>query len=511
VKFRPSFPRYWKDESSRQIVQPTAQINLRNGTEKVPFSLELETADGYDCGMQALRCLTLLALLAGAAFGQITVTPPPAFEVADVHVSATTATPFMRGGVLRGSRYEMHTATMLDLIRTAYGVDAEKVVGGPNWLESDRFDVIAKAPASATPETAKLMLQALLADRFKLVVHTDSKPIPVFVLAMGKGKPKLKEAADSGKTGCEPQQQNPEPGTIPQAILVCRNITMEAFAQVLRGMAGAYMTSPVVDSTGLKGNWDFDIKWTARALLPRAGADGITIFDAVDKQLGLKLESQKVPAQVIVVDSVNQKPTENPSGVTQLAPAAPSEFEVAEIKPSAPGAMQNGRMQNGRLDLQAFPLKMLIQVAWSINGDEMLAGVPKWMESARFDVIAKASTSGPDPQVDIDALRLMLRALLEDRFKLKTHTENRPLEAYTLTAVKPKLKKADPSNRTSTKEGPAPGAKDPRETNPVLNRVVTFQNTTMAQFAEQLQRVAGGYIHSPVMDATGSMARGTSP
>ena len=75
---------------------------------------------------------------------------------------------------------------MVDLIRTAYGVDADKVLGGPSWLESDRFDVIAKAPPSATPETAKLMLQALLAERFKLVVHTDSHALPGFVLTVGK-------------------------------------------------------------------------------------------------------------------------------------------------------------------------------------------------------------------------------------------------------------------------------------------------------------------------------------
>jgi len=71
---------------------------------------------------------------------------------------------------------------MVDLIRTAYGVDPEKVVGGPHWVEFDRFDVIAPAPSNMPPETLKLMLQALLADRFKLVVHNDTQPISGFVL-----------------------------------------------------------------------------------------------------------------------------------------------------------------------------------------------------------------------------------------------------------------------------------------------------------------------------------------
>ena len=347
------------------------------------------------------------------------------------------------------------------------------------------------------------MLQALLTNRFKLAVHNDSKPMPVFVLSMGKGKPKLKEAEGSENMGCQGQPQNSAPGTTPYAVVQCRNMTMEGFAANLRRMAGAYVTSPVVDSTGLKGAWDFDIKWTARVLLSQAGADGITIFDAVDKQLGLKLEAQKMPTPVIVVDSVSRKPTDNPPGVAQsLPPPPPAEFEVADVKPSMPDAKRMARIQNGRVDVHSFPLKNLIMIAWDLNGDELLAGAPKWLDSARFDIVAKASTSGPGEQVDIDALRLMLRALLADRFKLATHTEDRPVSAYSLVAVKPKLKKADPSNRTGCKEGAGPDAKDPRDANPILSRLITCQNMTMAEFAERLQGLAPGYIHTPVVDAT---------
>jgi len=452
--------------------------------------------------LRAFACITV-ALLSGAAFGQ-TAEPAPAFEIADVHASAPSTRTYMSGGVLRGGRYDLRNATMVDLIATAYGVDGDKVQGGPSWLETDRFDVLAKAPSGATPETVKPMLQALLADRFKLVVHKDSKQMPAFVLSLGKGKPKLKEAEGSGNSGCQPVQQNPQPGTIPNAMMACRNMTMEAFALNLRFMAGAYITTNVVDSTGLKGSWDFDLTWTARALLSQVGGDGITIFDAVDKQLGLKLDSQKVATPVIVVESVNQKPTDNPPGVTQkLPPPPPDEFEVADIKPSRPDERQNGKMQSGRLDLQGFPLKFLIFIAWDINSDDLIAGAPKWMDTAKFDVVAKASTVGATPQVDIDSLRLMLRSLLADRFKLATHMEERPINAYTLVAAKPKLKPADASNRTGCKEGPAPGTKDPRDANPILSRLLTCQNMTMKQFAEQLPSLASGYIHSAVVDATG--------
>lgn len=449
--------------------------------------------------------IALLALTAGFAFGQL-ADAPPAFDLADVHASAPTTNPFARGGVMRGGRYEVRTATLVDLIRMAYNVDADKVVGGPSWLETDRFDVIAKAPAATTAETARLMLQRLLADRFKLVVHTDTKPLSVFVLSLGKGKPKLKEADGSGNGGCQGVPQNPQPGTIPNAIVNCRNVPMELFAQTLRQMAGAYITAPVIDQTGLKGSWDFTLEWTARALLTYAGDHAITLFDAVDKQLGLKLEPKTTPTPVIVVDSVNRKPTDNPPGVTQnMPPAPPAEFDVADIKPSPPDATQpRGQIQNGRVNVEAFPLKLLIMIAWNINNDdELVAGMPKWAESARFNIVAKVSAGdGPRPDVDIDALRLMLQKLLVDRFQMKIHMENRPVTAYTLVAVKPKLKKADPSNRSGCKEGPMPGTKDPRDVNPALSRLVTCLNTTMAQFAEQLPSLANGYTPTPVVDKT---------
>jgi uncharacterized protein (TIGR03435 family) len=101
-------------------------------------------------------------------------------------------------------------------------------------------------------------------------------------------------------------------------------------------------------------------------------------------------------------------------------------------------------------------------------------------------------------------MRIMLRALLVDRFKIATHMEDRPVTAYNLVTDKPKLTKADPANRTSCKEGVrAAKGKDPRDVNPTLARLVTCQNITMAEFARQLPNIASGYIHNPVVDATG--------
>jgi len=454
---------------------------------------------------RVLAEITVVALFSGAAIGQDGQAPPPAFDLADVHASPRVTNPYMRGGVLRGSRYEVRTASLVDLIASAYSVDGAKVQGGPSWLDTDRFDIIAKAPANTPPETVKVMLQTLLADRFKLKVHKDTKPMPVFVLSMGKGKPKLKESDGDGPGGCKGVPQNPQPGTIPYNVVACHNQTTEQIAEDLRNMAGGYLTDPVVDQTGLKGNWDFEIKWTGRGALAAAGADGISIFDAVDKQLGLKLEPQKTPLAVIVVDSVNQAPTANAPGVTAaLPPRPPAEFEVATVRPSKPDATnQRGRLEHGRVDIENFPLKQLILIAWDLNADELLAGAPKFLDSVRYDITAQAPPPPPGTEVDIDDLRLMVRALLADRFNLKTHMEERPVDGYVLSGNKPKMQKADPSNRTGCKEGPGPDGKDPRIANPVLNRLITCQNMTMTQLAEQLPNLAGGYAHVTVLDTTG--------
>lgn len=379
---------------------------------------------------------------------------------------------------------------MLDLIGTAWGVDAEKIVGGPNWLGFDRFDLSAKAPPSTSSAIVNMMLQSLLADRFKLVLHKDTRPFPAFALTIGKGKPNLKKADGSDRSGCQSQ---PQPGASNYSVFSCRNMTMEAFVGALRRMAGDYLPEPVVDSTGLDGSWDFELRWNPRSRILQAGTDRVTIFDAIDRQLGLKLELQQVPAPVIVVDHVNQKPTANPSGVAKILPPRSLEFEVATIRLSTPDQRFGfRRYPGGRIELHAFPMKMLISTAWDIDWDHMderISGAPKWIDSKRFDIVAKASGASGGPQgtgfIDED-FQLMLRALLIDRFGISSHLEDLPVPTYTLTAVRPKLRTADPSNRSNCREARVV-AQDPRDMNPRLSRLIQCQNITMQQFAQQLQ------------------------
>lgn len=176
--------------------------------------------------MLKLRFAVIAALATALVCTLATAQVRPQFEIADVHASAHATNAFMRGGVVRAGIYQIQTATMADLIGAAYNMDADKVLGGPSWLELDRFDVYAKVPSSTT-DTAPLMLQGLLADRFKLTLHKDSRPLPGFALTVRKGgTPKLKPADGSGSTGCK---WTAVPGASQTFISTCQNVTMTAF------------------------------------------------------------------------------------------------------------------------------------------------------------------------------------------------------------------------------------------------------------------------------------------
>ncbi len=400
--------------------------------------------------LRRLVCFGFLVLFTATVFGQTTENRPPAFESAYVGPSATTIFPELTGGgAPRNGRYEIRNASMLDLIRTAYGVEAEKIVGGPNWINSDRFDVVATVPAGTNLAAAKVMLQGLLADRFKLTVQHDNAPLPVYVLSVGKGGPKLKSSDGTGKTACDGQPPSgpPQPGVIPYNVVLCRNITMADFAVQVHLMAGGYLDHLVVDSTNLEGSWDFDIKWTGRGQLQAAGADGISIFDAVDKQLGLKLDLQKQPMPAIIISSVNEKPTDNLPGIAEaLAPSPRVEFEAADIKPSAPDSPQQGvgvRYQNGGRITAVGALKDLIGIALQIppnlTSDLLVGLLPKSATTTRWDIVAKTPsegigaadhTGGRETAPPISVALMMMRSLLEDRFGLKTHTEEQMATVY---------------------------------------------------------------------------------
>ena len=459
--------------------------------------------------------VALFALLSVSSLAQ-TPAVSKAFVIADVHTSPFTSNPFMHGNSIQGDQYFLTQASMLDLIATAYGVDAANVHGGPAWLERDRYDIRAKVPPKTTQDDVKLMLRALLAERFHLVVKTGTAPLPAYILSTtSSGKPKLTESEGTGEGSCAPvpPPPNSSPGAPSYIAINCKSLTMAAFADTLRLFAGGYLDQPVLDGTNLAGAWDFTVKWTGRDQLEQQGANGISIFAAVEKQLGLKLELKTAPRPVFEVASVDEAPTPNAANIAAVLPEPPAaSFEVAVIKPSAPDEQGYGRITGNQIETRATPLMFLITFGWDLNPNnkESIANAPPWLDSRKFDILAKA---GADVRVDkfssgnlinYEDLRSMLRTMIAERIQMKWHMEDRPVTAYTLTAVKPRLRPTlDTAERTKCKEGPGPDGKDPRIASPILNRLITCQNMTLAQIGDELQRVAGGYIYNTVLDGTG--------
>lgn len=242
--------------------------------------------------IREIACVMLCAC--GLVFGQSE--PAPRFEVASIKAS--------QGNPISSGIYTGHgwlTATNVTLKRCiigAYAVGPNQLIGGPDWLESDRFEISAKAEQPVGDSDLMAMLQTLLAERFKLALHRESKPIEAYVLEIGKNGPKLKKG-DGGdsKTGNG------------RGDITATNATMDRFAEIL----SRQMDLPVVNHTGLEGVFHLRLQWTPESAKKTAdgiSTEGPSVFTAVQEQLGLRLRAQKVPVNVLVIDHV-ERPSEN--------------------------------------------------------------------------------------------------------------------------------------------------------------------------------------------------------
>ena len=461
--------------------------------------------------LQMKRLLVLIgisALLSGPVLGQAPA-PRPAFDVAGISVS-TRPQPGMRGGVLRGTRYEIRNATMVDLIRTAYSVQPERISGGPSWIEWNRFDIAALAPEKTAPDRLREMLKTLLAERFKLAVREDMATTTALALRV-KGAHKLREVTTTG--GCQAQQA-PEPNGVSATSVSCSGFSMAQLAEQLRTANNPYLApgQQVVDETGLTGFFEFQYKYTPRQLLAQAGSDGVTLQAAFEK-LGLVLEPKDIKVPSLVVESATAEFTNPPDLAKRLPPAPAPQFEVAVLKPSPPEATQP-RAQlrpTGQVDISAAPLNRIIGLAWNlpdggqrVGDDQYLVG-PRWLDTAKFDITARAfadTNPANQAQADEDFARLMLRSLLIEKFQIKWHMEDRPMKGFTLVADSPKMTKGDPTKRTRCFEG-APAGSPAAAKPPQFPRLVTCENVSMVQFGQLLPQIAGGYTRVTALDKTG--------
>ena len=258
----------------------------------------------------------LALLIAGSAAAQ-TPDAPPAFEVASVKAGQTTPTGRDGGGrgLLggRGARGSIQTSpgsltmrnvTLKNAVRWAYHV-SEYQVSGPDWIDSARYDIVARAPGPANEEQLQVMLQSLLADRFKLVLHRQSKELQVYVLSPGKNGAKLQESTSAGEGSIETQAD--------RMSVVVQRTPLSQMVDMLTAVLGA----PVLDMTGLKGKYDITVNLADYLGDMQSAGGGVPtdplsiVKAALEQQLGLKLESRKMPLDVLVVDSAEKIPTEN--------------------------------------------------------------------------------------------------------------------------------------------------------------------------------------------------------
>lgn len=232
------------------------------------------------------RTIACTFLLSSALLGQPTQTQP-ALEVASVKRSAgNEGNHFVMNGS-RG-RITFSNVPLKWVIRSAYGVQ-DNQVSGPDWLDVERYDINATYPPDSGQPVAK-MLQSLLADRFKLVAHSETKELPAYVLTVGKGGAKLHEA-EGNPTGYQMRTDGP-----------LREMRTRANLKGLAVYLSGFLHLPVVEQTGIKGVFDIVVNWRLDDSVQ--SNDDVTelIRESVETQLGLKLELKKVPMETVVVD-----------------------------------------------------------------------------------------------------------------------------------------------------------------------------------------------------------------
>ena len=268
-----------------------------------------------------LRALVVvLALGAGVALAQIP--DAPAFDVVSVkpNVSGDDRS---SSYVQPGGRYSAENMTLRMLIKTAYGVHDDQIAGGPGWIETERFDIVAKAEGYASAATfrdqARVMLRKALADRFRLTLVPERREIPVYglVIARSDGRlgPQLVRAdmercqgpftsVPAAPGAPEPSQPMPcdssffRPGHVGS-----RAVELSTLVAHLSRFADRL----VVDRTGLAGRFDSDLQWSQEALtVTSTSVSGVTLATALQEQLGLKLESQRTIVDVLVVARVER-------------------------------------------------------------------------------------------------------------------------------------------------------------------------------------------------------------
>ena len=226
--------------------------------------------------------LVTLALNVVLASGLRSQEPPaaPVFEVAAIkpHNPAEPGGGFS----FQHGRLTISNTALRVLIMSAYSVKDFQISGGPNWIDGERFDVLAQAPDNSDPRDLNLMLRALLADRFRLTFHRETRESSIYALVVAKNGPKIRSSAPDAQYS---MRMGP-------AGMSATKMSIHDFADTVAG----YTRRSVVDRTGLDGDFDFKFDWSLQ------DPNSPSIFTALQEQLGLKLEAEKGPTEFLIID-----------------------------------------------------------------------------------------------------------------------------------------------------------------------------------------------------------------
>ena len=254
--------------------------------------------------------------------------PPPEFEVAEVKPSPPDAQG-PRAQILPSGQINASKVPLNLMIELAWDFPGEQYVIGPKWLESSNFELVARAftgqntSVDVDEDILRKMLQALIVDRFKMKYHLEDRPMTAFT--MTADKPKMTKSDPTKRTRCVQSvltTANRQLAQQPRQF-TCTNVTMAQFGQLIPVFANGYTAVPVLDKTGLEGGYDFTLAFTGVGQVQaRPGTDAasgtaslptgaLSLWDAMSSQLGLKVEEQKRPQPVMVIDSISEKPSEN--------------------------------------------------------------------------------------------------------------------------------------------------------------------------------------------------------
>jgi uncharacterized protein (TIGR03435 family) len=245
----------------------------------------------------------------------------PKFDVASIKVNRTN------DGIVfdqsQKGRYTISGFTLAALIRSAYRVQEFQIVGGPDWMNSERFNIEATyVEAPGVPSRTDLMLRTLLEERFKLAVHNETRERPVYALVLARADRRFGPQLQKSTTDCATRKGPDACGSsVGPGFIRSRGRTMAQFAESLSRLTntGSSLNRLIVDKTGLEGQYEVTLKFTPENIPPPGPAppgfpsvdpNGPSIFTALQEQLGLKLDSQRAPVNVLVVDRA-EPPTEN--------------------------------------------------------------------------------------------------------------------------------------------------------------------------------------------------------